>query len=142
MTEYEETLQHCKTLIDFQKELDYQIDVLGYNLGDSFPQYIIGRMNKFKEETGKELINKVVVCDEHSLGIIYWSGLKHVHVLRQLQAKGAPVKVLPYSEPIGGFKDIRRASIKDFDQYNISLENIWEKIIARHHHIRKQIQDE
>lgn len=39
MTEYEE-ITNGKTIPELEKELQYQLD-LGFNIGDSFPQYIL-----------------------------------------------------------------------------------------------------
>ena len=50
MTEYQEICDG-KTIEELKIELAYQVNDLGFNLGDSFPSYIQDRINILKRKT-------------------------------------------------------------------------------------------
>jgi len=54
MTEYEE-ICNGKSIKELEIELDYQINKLGYNAGDSFPAYIFDKINYIKYKNIDEL---------------------------------------------------------------------------------------
>jgi hypothetical protein len=52
MTEYEE-ICNGKSITELYKELQYQINELGYDIRDSFPSYLVNRINKLKNKNMK-----------------------------------------------------------------------------------------
>jgi hypothetical protein len=49
MTEYQECCDG-KSIPELEAEIKYQVEILGYNLGDSFPSYIRDRINILKRK--------------------------------------------------------------------------------------------
>ena len=62
---------------------------------------------------------KLVVYNEHTLGYIMPELPNDVCIIRSLQSKGAPIRFSYSPFPISPLDNIRLASEKDFDDFNV-----------------------
>lgn len=65
---------------------------------------------------------KIVVFNEHSLGLIDEDRPKVFQPLREFQSKGAPFYVMLEPHLIGVSDRVRLANSQDFEEYNIDLQ--------------------